>query len=205
MAVGLAALPIGLAVHGDHLAGDRLVFTAGLVLALATGLGAIRTAPMRAIASGLFYGVADAAIKAVSVRWGAHGAGALLSGWTVVALAATFAGFVSFQAALRSGSAVATISLMNCLAALVALVAGLVAFGESLGTGAAVWALHFLAIGLVLACVPVLAGAQAEIADSAGPPDSLEDPDRARAGDAAWRGLAPDAALEVGAGGAARK
>jgi hypothetical protein len=139
----------------------------GLVLAAAIAIATVRTAPTRAIASGLLYGVADAAIKAVSVRWGAHGADALLSGWTVLALAATLAGFVSFQAALRARGAVAAISLMNCLAALVALVAGLAAFGESLGTGPAVSVWHFFAIGLVLACVPVLASAQAAIADSA--------------------------------------
>lgn len=166
VALGLAVLPIGLSVHGDHLAGGRLTITTCLVLAAAAWVAAIPRAPMRAIASGLFYGVADAAIKAISVRWGAAGAGALLSGWGLLAVGGTFAGFISFQAALRAGSAVATISLMNCLAALVALVAGLVGFGESLGAGAAVSLVHFLAIALVLACVPVLAAAQAELAES---------------------------------------
>jgi hypothetical protein len=117
----------------------------------------------------LFYGVADAAIKAISVRWGAAGAGALLSGWGLLAVGGTFAGFVSFQAALGAGSAVASISLMNCLAALIALIAGLVGFGESLGTGTAVSLVHVLAIGLVLACVPFLAAAQAELADAPQP------------------------------------
>jgi enterochelin esterase-like enzyme len=186
VAVALAVLPIGLAVHGDRLAGDRLTITSAVVLAAAIGIGAIGTAPMRAIAAGLLYGVADAAIKAVSVGWGAHGAGALLSGWTVLAVLATFAGFLSFQAALRVGRPVPAISLMNCLATLVALVGGVVAFGESLGTGPGAWVLHLLAIALVLACVPVLAAAQAELADSAqqrGSPRAL--------GGAGPRGLVP--------------
>jgi enterochelin esterase-like enzyme len=175
VALGLAVLPIGLSAHGDHLAGGRLTITTCLVLAAAAGVAAVPRAVMRAIASGLFYGVADAAIKAISVRWGAEGADALLSGWALLAVGSTFAGFVSFQAALGAGSAVASISLMNCLAALVALVGGLVAFGESLGTGAAPSVVHFLAIGLVLACVPVLAAAQAELTDT---PPREQTPDR---------------------------
>jgi hypothetical protein len=177
---GLAVLPLGLALHGDHLAGDRLTIATGVVLAAAIGVAAIGSAPMRAIASGLFYGVADAAIKAVSVHWGADGAGALLSGWVVLAVVGTFAGFVSFQAALKAGSAVATISLMNCLAALVALVAAVAAFGESLGAGPVISCLHFLAIASVLACVPVLAAAQAELADPGQLERPRDHPDRAR-------------------------
>ena len=112
--------------------------------------------------------MADAAIKAISVRWSSHGAEALISGWTVLVLAATFAGFLSFQAALRTGSAVPAISLMTAFAALVALACGVFGFGESLGTSPAAVVVHLFAVAVVLGCVPVLARAQVEIAGETG-------------------------------------
>ncbi len=181
VAAGLAVLPIGLSTAGDRLQAGRLAVSVGLALAAAIPMGLSRAAPLRAIAAGLFYGVADAAIKAVSVGLGAHGATALLSGWTALALLSTFAGFLAFQAALRAGSAITGISLMNCLAALVALGCGLLAFGESLGRTPAAAGAHFLAVALVLACVPVLSGAQTEIADTLEPGE----PDGAHATDPA--------------------
>jgi hypothetical protein len=60
---------------------------------------------------------------------------------------------------------VAGISLMTAVAALTALIFGLTAFGESLGSTAAVVALHIMAIGSVLGCVPVLVAAQQDAAD----------------------------------------
>jgi len=105
------------------------------------------------------------------VNWGALGSAALVSRWTLLAGLCTFAGFLAFQAALRGGSAIAGISLMNCLAALVALCFGLVAFGESLGRGPIASFAHLLAVVLVLSCVPMLAAAHTEIADTHDPGD----------------------------------
>jgi hypothetical protein len=164
VAVALASLPIALAGSGDRLHAITLIGAVIAVSALATVLAARPSATPRAIAAGLFYGVADAAIKAISVRWSSHGPEALISGWTVLVLAATFAGFLSFQAALRTGSAVPAISLMTAFAALVALACGVFGFGESLGTSPAVVMVHLFAVAVVLGCVPVLAKAQIEIA-----------------------------------------
>lgn len=167
VAASLASLPIGLSGSSDRLRAMTLIGAVLVVSIVATGLALRRSPTLRAIAAGLFYGVADAAIKAISVRWGSHGAGALMSAWTLVAAAATFTGFLAFQAALRTGSAVPAISLMNAFAALVALACGVFGFGESLGTSPAAVAIHLLAVAVVLGCVPVLARAQAEIADVA--------------------------------------
>ncbi len=161
--VGLASLPIALHSH-SHLHARTLVGVWLVALPVAAALGLAGRSPARAIAAGMFYGAADAAIKAASIAWHGHLA-ALLSGWTVLAAVATFCGFVCFQAALRRGAAVTSISLMNVFAALVALVLGVVAFGESLGATPAASIVHLLAIGVVLACVPVLATGQAQIAD----------------------------------------
>ncbi len=122
---------------------------------------------LRAIAAGVFYGVADAAIKAVSLGLHRHGVGAVLSGWTVVAAVATFAGFLAFQSALREDGAISAISLMTALAALIALICGVIAFGESLGAHAGAVVAHLGAIAVVLGCVPVLAAAQAQLAAAA--------------------------------------
>jgi hypothetical protein len=167
MAAGLATLPIGFSTARDHLGPGSL----GIAVAVATlaGLAVARASASwaRAIAAGVFYGVADAAIKAVSLGWRAHGAGAVVSGWTVVAAVGTFAGFLAFQSALRGEGPVAAISLMNGLAAVVALFCGLLAFGESLGVSPVAATAHLVAIAVVLAGVPVLAAAQAAIVESA--------------------------------------
>ena len=97
VAVALGALPIGVAGSGDRLHAITLIGAVIVVSALAAVLAAWPPATTRAIAAGLFYGMADAAIKAISVRWSSHGAEALISGWTVLVLAATFAGFLALS------------------------------------------------------------------------------------------------------------
>ncbi|MGH2869995.1 MAG: alpha/beta hydrolase-fold protein [Solirubrobacteraceae bacterium] len=174
IAAGLAVLPIGFGTGPDHLNGSALGIAVGLGALVGLGLSAGRWNSLRAVAAGVFYGLADAAIKAISLGWPAHGAGALISGWTVVAALATFGGFLAFQAALSQGSAVPAISLMNALTALVALACGGLAFAESLGTDAVAVIAHVVAIAIVLGCVPVLAQAQTEMASV---PESA--PDRA--------------------------
>jgi len=163
-AVALASLPLGLPVAHDHLAAGALAGCAAGAIAVGLGLARSRSAVMQAVAAGLLYGVADASIKAVSVDWGRHGAGALLSAWTLLAVGCTFAGFLSFQGSLRHGDAIAAISLMNALAALVALLCALVGFGESLGAGPLATVAHVAAIVLVLGCVPALAAAHTRMA-----------------------------------------
>lgn len=164
IATSLAVLPTGFSTARDHLEGGSLgvsVLVAGLA---GIAISAVRAGPLRAIAAGVFYGLADAAIKAISVGWGAHGGSALLSVWTPVAALTTLGGFLAFQTALQSDSAISSISLMNAFATLVALACGLLAFGESLGANTIAVVAHLAAIGVVLGCVPVLAAAQTEMA-----------------------------------------
>ena len=174
IAVGLGVLAIGIGGRADRVHGEALVImtagalAVGVAVACWRSVGAHRIGAFRALAAGIFYGVADAAIKAISVSWrGPHGS--LPAGWLTLAALGTLAGFLAFQSALHEGSAVSAISLMNALATLVALACGLLGFGESLGAGAAMDVVHVAAIGIVLACVPVLAAAQAELADSLQP------------------------------------
>jgi len=162
----LAALAVGFSTARDHLAADSLIPAVTLATAVAVAISRAEAAWVKAVAAGVFYGVADAAIKAVAVDWRTHGSSALVSGWTALAMLGTFGGFLAFQAALAGDGAIAPISLMNAFAALVALGCGLLAFGESLGGGAGVALAHLLAIAVVLGCVPVLAAAQAAIVEA---------------------------------------
>jgi enterochelin esterase-like enzyme len=166
IAASLASLPLALSPAHGHLHTDALIRSAVIALLAAAALALTGRPSLRAIAAGVFYGVADAAIKAVSVAWRLHGSVALFSGWTALAVVATLGGFVAFQAALRAESAVSAISLMSAFAALVALACGVYAFGESLGRTSAAIAVHLVAISLVLVCVPGLAGAQQQIANA---------------------------------------
>jgi enterochelin esterase-like enzyme len=160
VAVSLFMLPIGFSHRHDHLLAGALI-DASLVTALvAASLAARGPAAARAIAAGLFYGIADAAIKADAIGLAAHGTAALESGWTATAAAATFAGFIAFQAALRDEHAINTIALMTAFTALAALCLGILSFGESLGTSAEATAAHLAAIMVVLACVVPLARIQ---------------------------------------------
>ncbi|MGH2874017.1 MAG: hypothetical protein ACRDL5_16345 [Solirubrobacteraceae bacterium] len=179
IAAGLTALPLGLHVTHDRLSTVTLIAVAGPWSLTGLGFAVSTRAWARAIAAGCFYGAADAAIKAVSLRFGAHGVAAAVSPWTAVAAVATFAGFLCLQSALQADPrAVTSISLMTALSAIVALTCGLSAFGESLGAGAAVQLGHLAAIAAVLGCVPVLAAAQATIAHA--PATSLPRADRQR-------------------------
>jgi enterochelin esterase-like enzyme len=166
IAVALALLPVAASASHDRLGSDRLALSALVALACGGLISATRLASGRAIAAGIFYGVADAGIKAVAVGWHRDGAGSLLSGWTALAALGTLAGFLAFQAALREGSAVGSISLMTAFTTLVALACGLLSFGESLGRGGGIVALHTVAIAVVLLCVRPLAATQAQMAEA---------------------------------------
>ena len=158
MAVSLALLPLGVSSPGGGMAGAAMIWASALAVAAGAAIYS-RGGASRAVAAGLFYGVADAAIKAVWVGIHAGGSSALLSGWTPVAAGMTFVGFLAFQAALRRGNAISAISLMTGIATITAMLFGLAAFGESLGSGPLV-TVHLLAIAVVLVCVPLLAEAE---------------------------------------------
>ena len=176
VAAGLAALPIGFSAMADHLHAGRLIAVLALGAAAGAALGRVRAPAGRAAAAGIFYGLADAAIKAVSMDWHRHGPASLAGVWALVAAMGTFAGFLCFQAALETGAPVPGISLMTAGTALVALACGLGAFGESLGASGAASVLHGLAIVVVLAAVPALAAAHTAIVEAADDRDERPSP-----------------------------
>jgi hypothetical protein len=156
-ATGLIALSLGVPRPGTGMATAALMGVTALVLAGGAAVNISGGPAARAISAGLFYGVADAAIKAVAVGLRTHGASGLASGWTLLAAASTLGGFLAFQAALRRGNAVSAIALMTMVTTITALVFGLAAFHESLGSGTAITSLHLAGVAVVLSCVPALA------------------------------------------------
>ncbi len=192
IAASLCALPVGFAgPHEVLLSGTLIWATLGLA-AVAAAFAGLRHPGISAAAGGGFYGAADAAIKACAVDLHAHGTEALLSGWALLACLCTFAGFLSFQAALRDGEAVSGITLMNAFATIVAMVLGLAAFGESLGTTAVASLVHLCALALVLASVRTVVAGQPElptrpVTDSA-PSDGEPRNSRARGRPPGWLG-----------------
>lgn len=166
IAISLASLPVGFGSAQGHLHPGLLIALALLVM-LAGGLLAPRggTAAL-AVAAGAFYGAADAAIKAASIGLRFQGTG-ILTNWTLLAAVCTLGGFLTFQAALRSGDVVRPLSLMNAFTALTAIAFGIAAFGESLGSKPATGLLHAVAIVAVLVCVRPLSRAQQQLVGAA--------------------------------------
>jgi enterochelin esterase-like enzyme len=160
VAVSLASLPVGLGRQHGHLQPGALLMAALVTLLAAIVLAQRGRTIWQAVASGALYGVADAAIKADALGLHAHGAGALMSGWSILAALSTFGGFLAFQGALRGADAVQPLSLMNAFTAVTAVGLGVGGFGESLGASTPASVGHLIAIALVLACVRPLTRAQ---------------------------------------------
>ena len=177
IAICLASLPIGFAASHGHLHAGVLIAAAILAMTAGAVLAPVAGSITQAIAAGVLYGAADAAIKADAVALHVHGVSGILSGWTVLAGLCTFGGFLSFQAALRGSDAVRPLSLMTAFTAVTAAGLGVVAFGEPFGTTPAASVAHAVAIALVLACVVPLARMQQQLtlprpaAESADPGD----------------------------------
>ena len=162
--VCLMSLPIGFSGGHQHVHAGLLIAAALLVTLVGGALAPRAGTVALALAAGAFYGVADAAIKAAAIGLRFHGTG-LLTGWTLLAALCTLGGFLAFQAALRSGDAVQSLTLMNAFTALAAVALGMASFGEPLGSTPAAAIVHAVAIVLVLACVRPLAGAQQRLVE----------------------------------------
>ena len=172
VAFSLASLPVGFSARHAHLDPGLLLLGALTCCTVVLPLGQRGRVAAQAVAAGIAYGVADAAIKADAIGLHHHGAGALLSGWTVLAALATLGGFLAFQAALRSHDPVNPIALMNAFAAVASVGLGLIGFRETLGTTPLAVALHVVAILLILTCVRPLTRAQERLIHAAPEPVS---------------------------------
>lgn len=159
-AVGLAILAFTLpAISGAHSAVSPGSMTTFAIVATAAG-GALLVAPrlrqfaghngaLIGAASGVFFGIADLAVKAL-LGVVAHGLIALvLSPWLLVALSAGVAAqYVSARSLLRSDPV--TVTAMTALAVnVVNISGGILVFGDPLATGLPATVAELVAFGLI--------------------------------------------------------
>lgn len=157
MVAGLVLLSLGMragAVTGAIPAVALAAYAvAGAVIAigLATGVaGAARPGALGA-AGGVLYGIADLAVKALTVTAREHGADAvLLSPWLAVALASSICAFFAFQRGLQAGRPITVIALMTAATNLVTIAGGLLVLGDPLGGTPALVAVHIAAFATIV-------------------------------------------------------
>lgn len=85
-----------------------------------------------AIASGVLFGVCNVSVKALSGLVGQHGALALLSPWTAVALCASAAAFYASARSLQDGEAVTVIALTGTAMSVCCIAGGILVFSDPL-------------------------------------------------------------------------
>ena len=163
-ALGLVLLGVTLpAVHGaqsQFSVPGMIAFEAGFVavgalLIMGKRIGAPdhHHGVMLGAAAGVMFGVSDVAIKAITGLVGDGLLGALLTPWTLVAAAASVAGFYASAKGLQEGEAVPVIALTGTAANVSGILGGIIVFGDPLpGT-----AIGIIVQGIAFALVIVAA------------------------------------------------
>jgi drug/metabolite transporter (DMT)-like permease len=196
--LGLGMAVLGVAAHGDknHSSYAMLAICAFEVAAVALGLAFIlgcRREGLRdqcglllGLAGGVFFGVSDIAIKAVTAN--SHGVLGLVGPSTFIGILTAIAAFYATARSLQIGNAVAVIAATSSAANVVGILGGIVLFGDPLGSTPALAIARLAAFVLVVAAValvpaPVRAHREVrqEVEGSQEEPDSssrLEPPSR---------------------------
>lgn len=172
---GIAVMALSLALLGIGI-GDRraTVFRAGALVAylVAVAAGALVLAALAVrrgrasalgLAGGVFYGVADTAIKALTATAPAGAMRLVTSPWLAAAAAATLAAFFCFQRGLQLGRALPVIALMTAGTNVVSIVGGLAVFDDPLGATPALVVLHAAAFASIVPAAWLLAPSQAAL------------------------------------------
>jgi hypothetical protein len=180
-AVGLVMLAITLpATHGAHstfapaamISFEAGLFGVGGLLIMGPRMGGPveHHGVMLGAASGILFGVSDAAIKALTGITHAHGiVGLALSPWLAVAVLASIVAFYSSARALQDGDAIAVIAVTGTAANIAGIAGGLIVFGDPLPGSAIGIVAQSLAFVLVVVAsammpAPMRAGAVASTA-----------------------------------------
>jgi hypothetical protein len=142
-AFGLMLLGFTLPVtHGAHssfstpgmIGFEAVLIVAGSLLIMGPSMGAPQEhhGYMLGAASGILFGVADVAIKAISGMVGHSGVMGLLTPWTFLCVAASVAAFYSSAKGLQDGDAVPVIAVTGTAANVAGIVGGFIVFGDPL-------------------------------------------------------------------------
>jgi hypothetical protein len=164
--VGLGMAALGATAHGDsnHSSYGTLAIAAFEVGAIAVGLGC--AAGCRAesrrdlhglllgLAGGVFFGVSDVSIKAVT--GGTHGLIGLVGPSTFLGLLAAIGAFFMTARSLQIGNAVGVLAATTAAATVVGIVGGIVLFGDPLGSDPTMIVGRLLAFILVVSAVALV-------------------------------------------------
>jgi hypothetical protein len=114
---------------------------------------------MLGAAAGILFGVSDIAIKAITGLVGGHGlVAALLTPWTLVAVAASVGAFYASARGLQDGEAVPVIALTGTAANIAGIAGGIIVFGDPLPTSPVALVAEALAFVLVIAAAALTPG-----------------------------------------------
>ena len=196
--LGLAVMASGLAVlaataHGEnnHSAYGIAEIVAFEVGCVALGVACVLTyrvnrfaeqhGVLLGIAAGIWFGVADVTIKAVTS--GSHGLLGVLGPWTLIGILTAVAAFYASARSLQIGDAVAVIAATATAANVLGILGGIVVFGDPLGKDLFTVVGRVLAFMLVVVAIglmPAPVRAQEAAAASEGEPEAKSTPERER-------------------------
>jgi hypothetical protein len=170
--LGLGMVVLGVTAHGDknHAGYGVLPVLAFEIGALALGAGFIlgcragrlcsQHGLFLGIAGGVFFGISDVSIKAVS--GGSHGVLGVFGPWTFIGILAAVAAFFATARSLQIGNAIAVIAATASAANVLGIIAGIVLFGDQVGSDPLMVIGRFVAFALVVfAVAPVPAPVRA--------------------------------------------
>jgi multidrug transporter EmrE-like cation transporter len=163
--IGLAVLGVGMGVlgatahsDGNHTAYEILVLTGFELAAVGFGVAcalSLRSKRLRdhhgillAVSAGVWFGVADVSIKAVTS--GDHGLWSIFGPWSWVGILCAVGAFFASARSFQIGEGIGVIAASTAAANLLGIVAGVVVFGDPLGKSALTVAGRLVAFALVV-------------------------------------------------------
>ncbi len=164
--LGLGMAALGATAHGDnnHSGYGVLAIVAFEVAAVGLGLGCAagcRRERLRdqhglllGLAGGIFFGVSDVSIKAVT--GGSHGVLGLVGPSTFLGVLAAIGAFFATARSLQIGNAVGVIAATTSAATVLGIVGGIVLFGDPVGSDPAMVVGRLLAFILVVSAVALV-------------------------------------------------
>jgi drug/metabolite transporter (DMT)-like permease len=164
MASALAVLAASAHGENNHSAYGIAAIMAFEVAGVALGVGCVLTYRIQrlgehhglllGIAAGIWFGVADVTIKAVTS--GSHGLIGVLGPWTLIGLLTAVGAFYASARSLQIGEAVAVIAATATAANVLGILGGIVVFGEPLGNDGLTIAGRVVAFILVVVAIGLM-------------------------------------------------
>ena len=164
MASGLAVLAASAHGENNHTAYGIAEIVAFEVACVALGVACVLTyrierladrhGVLLGISAGIWFGVADVTIKAVTS--GSHGLLGVLGPWTLIGILTAVAAFYASARSLQIGDAVAVIAATATAANVLGILGGIVVFGDPLGKDGLTIAGRVSAFMLVLVAIGLM-------------------------------------------------